>query len=291
MKTKNWLAFLGLSLAWGSSFLWIKIALEEVGPFTLVALRLFFGLAGLAVVAAIRRPAWPRGRQLWLALVVLGITNTALPFILISWGEVYIDSAVASILNSTVPLFTALIAHLFLSDDRLTRLRIVGMLIGFGGVVTVLSRDTGGGLEANLLGQAAVLLASLLYAFSAVFARRNTKGISPLVQSIVPLAVADSIVWAGTALVEAPVRMPELPITWGALLWLGLIGSCLAYLLYFYLLHAIGPTRATMVTYTFPVIGVALGVAFLGEVLDWQLGLGGALVVASIVIVNRKEPK
>jgi drug/metabolite transporter (DMT)-like permease len=243
---------------------------------------------GLLVVVAYKRPNWPDNRRLWGVLAILGIINTALPFLLISWGQQFIDSAVAAILNSTVPLFTMVMAHWYLQDDRLTPQRVAGLLIGFIGVVLLLFRDLVGGTQSSLLGQAAVLLAAICYAFSSVFARRNAKGVSPIVQAFVPLLVADAVMWLLVPLFESPVTLPSLPITWLAVVWLGLVGSCIAYLLYFYLLHAIGPTRATMVTYTFPVIGVALGVIFLNESLDISLLLGGALVIGSIVIVNRQ---
>ncbi|MDA1329569.1 MAG: DMT family transporter [Chloroflexi bacterium] len=288
MKTKDWTAFIGLSLAWGSSFLWIKIAVQEIGPFALVGWRLLFGIVGLLVVVAIRRPEWPRQRKVWLALLVLGLTNTAIPFVLISWAELYIDSAVASILNSSVPLFTMVIAHLLLTDDRMTRQRVLGLLIGFLGVVVLVWRDLSAGLEFNLLAQGAMILAVLFYAGSSVFARRNTQGLSPTVQALVPLITADIVIWGIAPFAEGPLTLPQISLTWIALLWLGLIGSCIAYLLYFYLLHAVGPTRATMVTYTFPVIGVLLGVIFLKERLDVYLILGAALVVSSLLVVNRK---
>ncbi len=288
MKTKDWAAFIALSLAWGSSFLWIKIGLQELGPITLVALRLLFGILGLLVVVAYNRPKFPDNRRLWGALAILGIIQTALPFLLITWGQQFIDSAVAAILNSTVPLFTMLLAHWYLQDDRLTLQRVIALLIGFFGVVVLLVRDLDGGTQSSLLGQAAVLVAAICYAFSAVFARRNAKGVSPIVQAFVPLLVADALMWALVPLFESPLVLPSLPISWLAILWLGLIGSCIAYLLYYYLLHAIGPTRTTMVTYTFPVVGVALGVIFLNETLDINLLLGAVLVVTSIVIVNRQ---
>jgi drug/metabolite transporter (DMT)-like permease len=290
VKLKDWIAFTLLGLAWGSSFLWIKIAVSEIGPFTLVALRLLFGILGLIAVVAYNRPNWPATQRLWIVLVILGLTNTAIPFVLISWGETHIDSAVAAVLNSTVPLFTMIIAHLFLSDDRITLPRIIGLLVGFGGVVVLLSRDLDfrGGLSGSVLGQGAVLLAALFYAVSGVFARRNTQGLSPIVQALVPLIVADGAIWLAAPLVEMPFRFPQLPLTWVALLWLGIIGSCIAYLLYYYLLHSVGPTRTTLVTYVFPLVGVTLGVVFLNELLDWHLFVGGSMVVGSIAIVNQK---
>jgi drug/metabolite transporter (DMT)-like permease len=288
VKTKDWLAFLGLSLAWGSSFFWIKIALQEVGPFTLVAFRVLFGILGLLVVVWLKKPAGLTSRKTWFSLLILGITNTALPFIFISWAEQHIDSAVASILNSSVPLFTTVIAHFLLSDDKLSARRILGLLVGFAGVILLFSRDLEGDVHFNLLAQGAMMIAVLCYAGSAVYARNATKGASPIVQAIIPLTAADVLIWTSAYVVESPVNLPTLPLTWVSLLWLGLVGSCFAYLFYYYLVHSVGPTRATMVTYTFPVVGVALGVIFLKETLDIHLIAGAALVLASLWIVNRK---
>jgi drug/metabolite transporter (DMT)-like permease len=279
--------FIALGLIWGSSFLWIKIAVQEIDPFTLVGWRLLFGALGMLVVLFVRRPEFPRGRSAWLAMGVMGIINTALPFTLISWGEQTIDSAVASILNSTVPLFTLLIAHYFLHDERFTLQRVIGLVVGFLGILALLGRDLRpGGLHAGALGQAAVLLAAVSYASASVFGRRTMRDVSPLVQAFVPMVAADAVVWSLATQAGTPGRLPALPITWLALLWLGLLGSCAAYLLYFNLLHSVGATRTTMVTYVFPVVGVALGVVFLGETADWHLLAGALLVVASIIIVN-----
>ena len=292
MKARDWMVFALLGLVWGSSFLWIKVAVQEVGPATLVGYRLLIGLIGLAVVVAARRPSLPRDRRTLFVLGVVGITNTALPFILISWGEQFIDSAIASILNGTVPLFTIVIAHLFLHDDRITPARILGLITGFIGVVVLMSRDLGAESRAgSVLGQAAVLAAALSYAGSSVFARRNLRQVDSVVQAFLPLISADTVAWVTALASEAPLQVPRLPITWLALVWLGLLGSCLAYLLYFHLLHAVGPTRATMVTYVFPVVGVILGVVFLNELADWHLVVGAMLVALGIGVVNlRRRP-
>lgn len=294
MKLKEWLAFIGLSLAWGSSFYWIKIAVEEIGPFLLVSFRVLFGLLGLALVILWKRPELPKDRkQLW-SLLLLGLTNTALPFVLISWAEQFIDSAVASVLNSSVPLFTMLIAHFVLSDDKMTRQRVLGLFVGFAGVVVLtlgdLSTATGTAAERSmvLLAQGAMILAVIFYASSSVYARRNTKGISPMVQAMVPLVSANAFMWASTVYVESPLVFPVQTDTWIALLWLGVVGSCIAYLLYYYLIHSVGPTRATMVTYVFPVVGVTLGVFLLEETLDVSLVVGSLLVLLSLYLVNRR---
>lgn len=288
MKPKDLFAFIALSLAWGSSFFWIKIAVQEIGPFMLVAWRVLFGILGLLVVLYFNRPKEPLDRNAWRNLLILGITNTALPFVLISWAEQHIDSAVAAILNSSMPLFTMVIAHFALSDDKMTPQRVLGLLVGFLGVVVLTARDLGGDIRLNLMAQGAMIAAVLCYAGSTVFARRNTKGISPVVQALVPLLSADAFIWAGVLATENPIKFPSLPETWGSLVWLGLIGSCIAYLLYYYLLHSVGPTRISMVTYMFPVVGIALGVLFLNERLDLSLILGAVLILGSLVIVNRR---
>src|SRR3990170_6237255 len=287
MKLRDWVTFWTLGLIWGSSFLWIKIALDNVGPFTLVAWRLLIGIAGLAVVVLIRRPTFPRDRRIYGMLALLGLTNTALPFVLISWGEQSIPSAVASILNGTVPLFAMVIAHYSLADDRMTRARVGGLILGFLGVIVLMSGDLAPGeFRAGGVGQLAVLAAAVLYAFSGVFARKNLHGLSPVMQAFVPLLVADLFIWTGAVAIEAPVLAPTTGLTWFALLWLGLLGSCAAYLLYFSLLHRVGPTRATMVTYVFPVVGLILGIVFLQEPVTASLLIGAAMVVAGILVVN-----
>lgn len=293
MKLKEWGAFALLGLIWGSSFLWIKIALEEIGPFVLVALRLLFGVIGLLAILAFSRKAIPRDRKILLAFFLASIVQTALPFILISWGEQYIDSGVASILNGTTPLFTIVIAHFWLHDEKITLSRIVGLIVGFVGVVILVSRDIvmGDGAELTpwhlvILGQLAVLGAALSYAIGITFARKHLQGQTPVVQSTLVLVFADLLVWGIAPVMERPLIFPRLPLTWFALVWLGLLGSCIAYMLYFYLINTWGATRASVVTYVLPVIGLMLGIIFLNEEIDWRLAVGTALVFAGIAVVN-----
>jgi drug/metabolite transporter (DMT)-like permease len=286
MKTKQWIVFILLGAIWGSSFLWIKIAVQEVGPITLVAFRALFGLLFCLVVAVIQRVEWPRNLRSWLPLLVLGLTNIAIPFFLISWGEQSIDSAVASVLDATVPLFTILIAHFLLKDDKITLSKMMGLLVGFAGVVVLMMKDLSNASAGSLLGQAAVLLASVFYAVSSVIARKTTEDTPGILRSGIPLIAASVVMWPSAMTFESPVEIPQLGITWIALLWLGILGSGLAFVLAYYLIHEMGPTRMTMVTYLFPVVGVILGTVFLDEQLTWQLILGTLLVLISLVIAN-----
>ena len=293
MNIKEWGAFGLLGLIWGSSFLWIKIAVAEVGPFTLVALRLFFGVLGLSVIVLLRRQLIPRERRIWLAFLFLAVFSTALPFVLISWSETQIDSAMAAILNGTVPLFTIVIAHFWLQDEKITAQRLAGLIVGFIGVLVLVTRDLDPNfrLLGTMAGQLAMLAAAASYAFAATFTRRNLHDQPPLIQAFMVVLLADALLWIIAPITEAPFQLPSLPITWFALLWLGLLGSCVAYLLFFFLIKTWGPTRASVVTYTFPVVGLILGAVFLNEVIDGRLIFGTALIVGGIGVVNMRTRK
>ncbi len=303
MKLKEWGMFTLLGLVWGSSFLWIKIAVGNdgqpflgivfpagapvFGPFLLVAFRLLFGLLGLAVVLVARRTRLPRDPKTLLGFAFMGVFNTAIPFTLISWGETRIDSGLASILNGTLPLFTIVFAHFWLRDERIDGSRLLGLIVGFVGVVILVGRDVGAaGRGHDVWGRLAVVAAVVSYGVSAVFSRKYLRGQSPVAQSFVVLLVAEVCLALTVPFVEWPIVLPSLPIVWFAVVWLGLLGSCLAYLLYFSLINAWGATRASLVSYVFPIVGLVLGITLLGERLDWRLFAGTALVVGGIVIVN-----
>jgi len=289
MKIKEWAAFAALGLLWGSSFLWIKIAVEEVSPFVVVALRVLFGLIGLLGVMYWQRQFIPRVRPTLLKYLFMGVFNVVVPFLLITWGETHIDSSLAAILNATTPLFVIVIGHFGLHDEKITGPRLAGLLIGFVGVIVLMAQDLRPGmLQGDLLGQLAVLGAAISYAVALIFSRRYLRGTKPVVQSTMILVVATALMWMITPVVERPVALPAAPIAWVALLWLGVLGLCVAYLLFFWLNNVWGPTRASLVTYVFPVVGVVLGVIFLNEALNWNMVLGSALVVGGIVVVNRK---
>ena len=131
MKPKHWFVFVTLGLIWSSSFLWIKIGVQEIGPMALVAFRMLFGAITAVAIGLYQKVEWPRDWRTWGIFAILGPTSLAIPVFLISWGEQTIDSAVASILNATVPLFTIVIANYLLKDDKMTMQKVLGLLIGF----------------------------------------------------------------------------------------------------------------------------------------------------------------
>ena len=285
MKTKHWIVFILLGAIWSSSFLWIKIAVAELGPITLVAYRVLFGLLFGLIVVVFQRAPFPRALKEWAPLLILGVSNVAVPFFLISWGEKSIDSGVASILDATVPLFTILSAHFMLHDDKMTAPKVVGLLMGFAGVVVLMSKDIGAS-AGSILGQIAVIVACMFYAGSNVYARKSTEDTPAIFRSVGPLLSSTVAMWIAALIFESPVQIPALPVTWIALVWLGVFGSGIAFIMMYYLIHEIGPTRTTMVTYLFPLGGVTLGAIFLDEKLTWQIIVGAVLIIASLAVAN-----
>ncbi len=296
MNFKQWTGFLALTFIWGSSFLWIKVAVQETGPLTVVTIRLLFALAVLAPFLIAKKPGLPRGRRMWGVLLIQGLISTAIPWFFITWAEQYIDSAVATVLNATVPLFTIVIAHLFLHDDRMTVRRVVGLLVGFAGVTVLVHDDLFSGIRAwdqsgvnlVLLGNGAVLVSSAFYAVSNVYARAKLRGVPSIIQAFYTMLLADMVMWMVAPMVEVPFALPAQGLTWLAIAWLGVLGAGISYLIYYYLLHTIGPTRISMVTYTIPVVGVTLGVVFLHERLDWALVVGTILIVSGLWGAGRR---
>ncbi len=303
-----WLVFGALSAAWGSSFLFIKIGLEEgLPPLTLVTFRLLIAVTFLSVVLRLTGGRLPRQRGTIYRLAALGLINVAIPFSLITWGELWIPSALASILNGLVPLFTIVLAALLLRDEPITSNRLAGLAIGFVGAILLLSpqmaaADPAVDSSMMLLGELAVVVASLSYAFSVVYIRRSISG-KPLVEdpirgprpltpveTALPQCISALVIIGGLALVlERPGGVFTVPPTlpaWFAVGWLGIVGSGIAYLLFFRLISAWGATRTTLVTYVMPVVGIALGVLVLGERLDLAEGIGAILVIGGLVLAN-----
>lgn len=285
----DWLLFFLLGGIWGSSFLFIKIGVETLPPFELVALRLLFGALLLASVVAAARQPLPRDRATLRHLVVLAILNIVVPFSLITWGELSIDSGLASILNATMPLFTIVIAAVFLGEEPITVNRLAGLLVGFAGVIVLVSHDLGAsGNLGEASGQLAVALAAASYATATVYARHHVRHVRPMVLALGQVGLALPIVATLALLTEAPWTVGLRADALFAVAWLGVLGSGVAYLISFRLLARWDATRMSLVTYLLPAFGVALGALFLGEVLDPRVLLGAGLVVGGVALVNSR---
>jgi drug/metabolite transporter (DMT)-like permease len=281
-----------LALAWGSSYLFIKIGVETLPPLSLVGLRLVVGFAVLLVVVIVTRTPLPRDRRTLGHLAILGAVNIAIPFWLIGWAEQHISSGLAGILQSTAPFFTLVLAATFVHDEHITRGRVVGIAIGFLGILVLSARnlaDIGSAAGAQrLLGELGVVLASLAYGAGNTYARRALREARPLVLATGQVGWALAMVVALAFLVDGGITLPSVPEAVFAVGWLGAVGTGFAYIVFFRLLTGWGPTRASLVAYLLPVVAVVLGVVVLRETVDATFLAGAVLIVAGIWVVNQR---
>ena len=285
----DWLIFLALGLMWGSSYLFIKIGVETLTPFTLIALRLGIGLSVLAAVVLLAREPLPRSPRVYGHLVVMSIINIALPFFLITTAEQSTDSALAAIFAATVPLFVIVIAAFFLHDEPITPGRLAGLAIGFAGVVIIVSPSFAAAVPGSSpYGAIALIGSSIAYATGAVYARRNVRNLRPMIAAVFQVGFAFVITSVLALVLERPFATVVRPDTVISVVWLGILGSGLAYLAFFRLLGRWGATRTSMVAYLLPVVGIVLGVLVLSEQMDIRILLGTALVLGGVALVNSR---
>jgi drug/metabolite transporter (DMT)-like permease len=286
MSSRDWTKFLLLALIWGSSFMWIKVAVADVSPFVLVTFRVFFAVLGILAIILITRGKFPLQKR-WIGVFAfLGFFNVTLPFLLISWSEQYITSGMASILNSTVTLFTFLFASFFIAEERLTWLKALGIILGFAGVVVISMDDIGSGLGNMQVGVIVSLIASACYGAANVFGRINTKGLEPNAQAFGQLTAAFIFIIPAAIIFDPTFTLPNKPITWFALVLLGLLNTAVATWLFYSLLNSVGSTRTSLVAYFIPLVGVILGILFMGESLSWNLFIGALMIVGGVLWVN-----
>jgi drug/metabolite transporter (DMT)-like permease len=283
----DWLIFFALGLMWGSSYLFIKLAVDDFGTFTLVALRLVVGAALLWSVVRVAGQELPRERRIYGHLLVMAIINITIPFLLITWAEQSVESSLAAILTSPVPLFAIVLSSLFLHDEPMRVNGVAGLVVGFIGVVIIASPGlTGQG--SSVAGEIALLGAAFSYACGAVYARRNVRGLAPMIPAVFQVTFAALITGTMALLVEHPwTARPDAQAIF-SILWLGILGSGLAYLFVFRLLAHWGATRTTLVAYLIPPVGIALGFLVLQEPVDGRLLLGTAFVIAGVGLVNSR---
>ncbi|MEZ4674179.1 MAG: EamA family transporter [Caldilineaceae bacterium] len=293
-----WIGFWILSLVWGSSYFFIRIGVEQLPPFELVFIRTAIAALGLNLVIYARGKRLPTDWRGIRDLLILGVVNTVIPFFLITWGEVRIESSLASVLQGTAALFTLAVAHFLFVDERITWRKLLGLLTGFVGVVVLAGRSSSEATSevnatAHLLGQLAIVGASLCYALGNTYGRKAMQNrLEPIVTAggaMTVAAIATGLITFGAPLWggPAPLGLGALtPRVLGAVLTLGLLNTFVAYLIYYSLIAALGSARTSMVTYVIPVVGILLGTIFLHEQIDLRLLLGALLIIGSIAIVN-----
>jgi len=288
MNFLEWGLLLILSVLWGGSFFFNGIAVKELPTFTVVVARVT--LAAIILLFAMRAMSvsMPRNSTVWAAFFGIGFLNNVVPFSLIAWGQAHVASGVASILNATTPLFTVVVAHKLTSDEKMTRGRLVGVLVGLAGVAIMIGSDALASLGVNVVAQLACLTAAISYAFAGVFGRRfKAMGVSPFATAAGQVTASSVMLLPIMLLVDKPWTLP-LPSTAALLALVGVaaLSTALAYILYFRILATAGATNLLLVTFLIPVTAILLGVAVLGETLQSNHWMGMVLIGLGLAAID-----
>ena len=288
MNGSDWLIMLVLAVIWGGAFFFIGVAVRHVPPMTYVWLRVTIAAVALWIFVKARGGSLDLPRQVWGSIVLLAVLNNALPFTLFGWGQTHIASGLASILNATTPIWGVLVAHFFTVDERMNPRKIAGVLLGFGGVATMIGPSLLSDIGSSALAQLACVGAALSYAFAGVWARRFKRlGISPLSITTGQLTAAAVVMLPVSMIAEHPWTRALPPVSaWAAITALAVLCTAFGYVLYFKLIDGAGATNAMLVTLLVPPVAILLGSLFLGETLAPQDFAGLALIALGLAAID-----
>ena len=286
MSAADWLLLVTLSILWGGSFFFAKLAVLELPPLTVALGRVAIAAAILVVLARMTGVALPDRMAAWRPYLLMGLLNNAVPFGLIFWGQTHIPSGLAAILNATTPLFTALVAHAATADEKLNAARLAGVAAGLAGVTVMIGPDLLRALGADVLGQLACLLAAVSYAFAGVYGRRF-RGEPPLRVAAGQLVASSVLLAPVVILLDRPWTLaPPSATAIAALVALAALSTALAYLIYFRILARAGATNVALVTFLIPVSAILLGTLLLGEQLEPRHLAGMAAIAVGLAAID-----
>src|SRR5438309_976640 len=288
MNGNDWLILGILAIIWGGAFFFIGVAVRHVPPLTYVWLRLTIAAAAMWTYLHFTGAKLELPRSAWGSILLLALLNNALPFTLFGWGQTHIASGLASILNATTPIWGVVVAHVLTHDERMNPRKIAGVLLGFGGVATMIGPSLLSSLGTNALAQLACVTASLSYALAAVWARRFRRiGVSPLSVTTGQLTAGAAIMLPVSLIVDHPWQLAMPPLSaWGAIVALALLCTAFGYVLYFRLIDRAGATNALLVTLMVPPTAILLGALFLNETLAPQDLLGLGLIALGLAAID-----
>lgn len=291
MTTRAWGELLLLSLIWGASFLSIRIALDEVPVMTSVAHRVLWAALALWVVVALTRLPLPRDPRIWGAFLVMGCLNNVIPFSLMAWGQLHIETGLTAILNAATAIFGVLVAAAIFADERLTLRKGLGVGLGFAGVVTAIGAGKLLSFDLRSLAQIAVIGGTISYAFAGVWARAHLSHLPPLVAAAGMLTgstlVMVPLAWA----VDGPMSFDLQPRTIGAIAYYAFAATAFAYLLYYRVLAMAGAGNLLLCTLLIPPVAIALGAAIRGEALTLNAFTGFALLALGLLILDGRTDR
>ena len=287
MNSKTWALLLLLAFLWGGSFFFVGLSVKEVPPFTIVALRVSIAALILHIALKIKGEKLPLHTPALKAYFGMGLLNNSIPFCLIAFAQSHIAGGLASILNATTPLFTILIMHFFSVDERLTKGKVAGIMLGFAGVAVMMS-GTITSFNADFISEMAVILAALCYGFSGIFGRRfKTMQISPLSTATGMLTASSFIMLPAAALIDRPwqLALPTVPVIL-SIFSLAAFSTAFAFILFFRILASAGMTNTTLVTFLVPIFAILLGTWQLGEILQPRHYAGMMLIASGLFVMD-----
>tara|TARA_B110000495_G_scaffold144599_1_gene127522 strand:- start:445 stop:1353 length:909 start_codon:yes stop_codon:yes gene_type:complete len=292
MGMREWLMLITLSLLWGGSFFFVGVAVAELPPLTIVTLRVGLAAITLWIIVLFMGLSLPKSPNVWVAFLIMGLLNNVIPFSLIVWGQTHIASGLASVLNATTPLFGVIVVGLLLVDERATAMKLVGVAVGFLGVVMMIGIPSLDSVkQGTILAQIAILGAALSYAFASVFGRRfKAMGLKPIIIAAGQVTGSTALLAPVAFYVDGPLALlgPGSPsiMVWASILTLAVFSTALAYILYFKILASSGATNILLVTLLVPVSAIFLGLLFLNETLQWVNLAGMALIAIGLSAID-----
>ena len=283
---KSRLVWLVLCLIWGSTWLFIKIGLNDLPPLTFAGIRFVIAVIILLAIIWARRVSFPANRAEWWLLVLTGILSFSLNYGLIFWGEQFVSSGLAALLQATIPVFGLVIAHFYLPQERMTPMRIAGVVLGVSGVGVVFSNQLSVAGGKAFAGSVAMVLSSFFVAYSNVLIKARATKLDPAMIAaaqmffgLIPL-LAIGLAWEGS-----PLQFRWTVRAVISLFYLAIVGSVVAFLLYYWLMKNMDVTKTMLIALVTPVVAVALGMIILGERLSWRTLIGGLMIMCGIGLI------
>lgn len=286
LTLRVWFELLLLALLWGGSFLAIRTALDEIGVFGVVAHRVVWAALLLWAIVLLRGIGLPRGWRIWGAFLVMGCLNNVIPFTLMAWGQLHVETGLTAILNAATAIWGVLVAALVFPDERLTLRRGLGVALGFLGVATAIGLANLTALDLRSLAQLAIIGGTVSYAFAGSWARAMLRGQPPMVSAAGMLTGSALVMLPLARAVEGPLPLALTPVTWAAVAYFALASTALAYVLYYRILAAAGAGNLLLVTLMIPPVAIVLGAHVRGETLSPAAYLGFALLALGLVVLD-----
>lgn len=288
---RNIILWVLLAFIWGSSYLAIKIGIESIRPLTLVAMRMLIGTIILLVILRAQHLSLPRDLASWKVLTISGLFGSIIPFSLISYGELHVESGLAALLMGIAPVVTILLAPLAHKDDRLTKHSLIGIGFGIIGLLVLFGPAVLNGFGRHIIGQLAVLGAALCYAFTTLYVRKYAN-LPAVTMSAGSMLIGTIIIVSAALILDPPLasNLPSLP-SWSAAVYLGIFPTALATWIYFYLVPQLGAARMSQINFMVPVVGAFLGIVFLNEALGINALIALVLILIAIYFVSYKTKK